>query len=185
MTEIQDALVWIDLEMSGLDVKKEHILEIACIITDGDLNIIGKSEDLIIHHSKEFLDGMNDWCKKTHTESGLTQAVLNSTLSMADAESKILSFIKKHVGQAGVAVLAGNSIHVDKQFLLKDMPSIPEYLHYRLVDVSTIKELCKRWFPMEFNEAPKKCNNHRALADIEESIEELRYYRKSIMKSVQ
>ena len=183
MSELSNQLVWIDLEMSGLDLKKDHILEIACIITNGDLEIVAKSEDLVINHPVELLDGMNDWCKNSHSLSGLSESVLKSTITLKDAEEKILSFIKQHVSQPGVAILAGNSIHVDKQFLLKDMPSIPAYLHYRLVDVSTVKELCSRWYPQEFSKAPKKTCSHRALADIEESIAELNYYRKAIMKN--
>ena len=177
---INKPLVWIDLEMSGLNLKTEHILEIACIITDADLNIIAESPNLIINHPQSLMDSMNDWCKKTHTESGLISSVLNSTVSMKDAETQILAFIKEHIPQEKIAILAGNSIHVDKQFLLKDMPLIVEHLHYRLLDVSTVKELCSRWYPEEFNAAAAKACTHRALDDIKESIAELQYYRSAI-----
>lgn len=178
----RNPLVWIDLEMSGLDLKKDFILEIACIVTTADLEILGRSREVVVKHSAELMNGMNDWCKEAHRKSGLTEAVLQSTVSMQEAEQEILAFIKQHVPQQGTAVMAGNSIHVDKQFLLKDMPSIPAYLHYRLVDVSTIKELCSRWYPEVFEIAPKKHSNHRALQDIEESIQELTFYRTQIMK---
>ena len=180
--ENQNLLVWIDLEMSGLDLTRDFILEIACIITTGQLEVLGKSEEIIIHHPQSLLDGMNDWCKQTHSKSGLTQQVLESVVSMEEAEDRILSFIKQYVPSKGTAVMAGNSIHVDKQFLPKDMPSIPAYLHYRLVDVSTVKELCARWYPDVFQQAPAKGASHRALKDIEESIQELAFYRQHIMK---
>jgi oligoribonuclease len=177
---IDKPLVWIDLEMSGLSLKTEYILEIACIITDAELNIIAESPNLIINHPQSLMDSMNDWCKKTHSESGLVSAVLSSKISMKDAENQILSFIKEHIPQEKIAILAGNSIHVDKQFLFKDMPSIVEHLHYRLLDVSTVKELCSRWYPEQFKCAPVKSCTHRALDDIKESISELKYYRSAI-----
>ncbi|KAJ3296929.1 Oligoribonuclease, mitochondrial [Rhizoclosmatium sp. JEL0117] len=181
-SQIKKPLVWIDLEMSGLDLKKDRILEIACIITDGDLNVVAESEDLIVRTDKALLDGMDEWCVQHHGQSGLTQSALTSPLSMQQVETQILDFIKLHIPQKNVGVLAGNSVHMDKEFLRKDMPSLLEHLHYRLVDVSTIKELMARWNPRVLAGAPKKKESHRALDDIRESIEELRYYRTAAFK---
>ncbi|KAI9342040.1 ribonuclease H-like domain-containing protein, partial [Obelidium mucronatum] len=149
---LKKPLVWIDLEMSGLDLRKDKILEIACIITDGDLNIIAESPDLIIRTDKGLLDSMDEWCVEHHGQQKQpnkkvrpTQAAIDSKLSMQDVESEILTFIKKHIPNRNVGVLAGNSVHMDKEFLRKDMPNLLAHLHYRLVDVSTIKELMARW----------------------------------------
>ncbi|KAJ3300069.1 Oligoribonuclease, mitochondrial [Borealophlyctis nickersoniae] len=168
--------------MTGLDLQKDHIIEIAAIVTDGDLNIKAEGPDLIIHQPKEVMDDMNDWCVQTHGQSGLTAAVIASTLSTSEAESQILSFIRQHIPTPRVAILAGNSIHVDKQFLQKEMPNLVDHLHYRIVDVSTVKELARRWYPTEYSEAPVKRNTHRALDDIRESIAELQYYRQAVFK---
>nr|CAG8675050.1 6527_t:CDS:2 [Entrophospora candida] len=149
----QDALVWIDCEMTGLDTDKDHIIEVAVLITDGDLNIIA--------------------------ESGLTSAVLSSSITTSEAASQILEFLKKHIPE-GTAPLAGNSVHADKMFLKKEMPQVIDYLHYRIIDVSSIKELCRRWYPIIFNNMPPKKLVHRALGDIKESIVELKYYRRYI-----
>ncbi|KAI8833120.1 ribonuclease H-like domain-containing protein [Chytriomyces cf. hyalinus JEL632] len=179
---VNKPLVWIDLEMSGLDLTKDRILEIAVIITDGDLNFIAESEDIIIQTEKSLLDGMDDWCTKHHGESGLTQSALESQISMQQAEHQILTFIKRHIPNQRVGLLAGNSVHMDKEFLRKDMPALLSHLHYRLVDVSTVKELLARWNPELLDKAPRKKMSHRALDDIRESIEELRYYKACAFK---
>ncbi|ORZ37064.1 ribonuclease H-like domain-containing protein, partial [Catenaria anguillulae PL171] len=175
-TPIFKPLVWIDCEMTGLDLKKDFIIEIACIITDGYLNIVAESDEIIIHQPQSVMDAMNAWCVEHHGQSGLTAAVLTSTVSMRDAEARILAFIEKHVPDRGLGVLAGNSVHADKQFLQKDMPRIVDHLSYRIVDVSTIKELAARWYPALFDKKPAKKLAHRALDDIRESIDELKWY---------
>ncbi|KAI8608519.1 ribonuclease H-like domain-containing protein [Chytriomyces sp. MP71] len=169
-------LVWIDLEMSGLNLQKDRILEIAVIVTDKDLNLVAESDDIIVQTDKALLDQMDEWCVKHHGESGLTQAAIDSKISMKEAEARILDFIKNHIPEERVGVLAGNSVHMDKEFLRKDMPSLLAHLHYRLVDVSTVKELMARWNPDLLAKAPAKKQTHRALDDIRESIEELKFY---------
>ncbi|XP_052794148.1 oligoribonuclease, mitochondrial-like isoform X2 [Mya arenaria] len=167
--------------MSGLDVNKEHILEMACLVTDQDLNIIAECEDLVIHQPPTVLDNMGEWCKEHHGKSGLTEAVRRSQISLMEAEDRMLRFVKEHT-LPGSAPLAGNSVHADRTFLVKYMPRFTQHLHYRIVDVSTVKELSRRWYPSEFSRAPKKKLSHRALDDIKESIEELNYYRQNIFK---
>ena len=176
-----DYIVWVDLEMSGLDIDKDHILEMACLITDKNLNIIAEGPEVVIKQPDEVLDGMGEWCQKTHTESGLVQSVKNSTISLKNAEDMMLEFIEKYC-PPGKCPLAGNSIHVDRIFLNKYMQRFNTFLHYRIVDVSSVKELCCRWYPTENSEKPYKKGNHRALEDIKASIEELQYYRKAIFK---
>ncbi|OBZ81664.1 putative oligoribonuclease [Choanephora cucurbitarum] len=175
---IKNPLVWIDCEMTGLDIEKDYLIEIAVLVTDSELNIVAKGPELIIHQPKEVMDNMNDWCIEHHGKSGLTKQVLESKVSIEEAEDKVYSFLKEHVPR-GVAPLAGNSVHEDKRFLLKEMPKVVDHLHYRIVDVSTIKELTKRWYPEVASGVVKKAG-HRALDDIVESIEELRYYRKHV-----
>jgi oligoribonuclease len=172
-------IVWVDLEMSGLDINKDVILEMACIVTDKDLNIVAESEDLIIKQDDSILNSMDEWCTKTHGSSGLTAAVKNSNISISQAEEQMTKFIQDYVPK-GVSPLAGNTIHMDKMFLNKYMPKFVNHLHYRLIDVSTIKELVKRWYPNE--KIFLKKNTHRALDDIRESIDELKFYRASIFK---
>jgi oligoribonuclease len=174
-------LVWIDMEMSGLDPDRERILEIAAIITDGDLEVVAEGPGLVVHQRDELLEGMDDWNKSHHGASGLVDRVRASEVSESEAEDLVLAFIAEHVGQRK-APLAGNSVHQDRRFLARYMPKIDEYLHYRHVDVSTIKELCGRWYPDAYRHRPEKKNVHRALDDIRESIEELRFYRTSIFK---
>ncbi|KAJ3307338.1 Oligoribonuclease, mitochondrial [Blyttiomyces sp. JEL0837] len=182
MASSPPSLVWIDLEMTGLDLAKDHIMEIACIITDGDLNVVEEGPDLIIHLDKPELDSMNEWCIEHHGKSGLTASCLASTRTLQSVEQEVLAFIKKHIPKANVGVLAGNSVHMDKEFLRKEMPDLLGHLHYRLVDVSTVKELVRRWSPEAYANAPIKLGKHRALDDILESIKELQYYRKSVFK---
>ncbi|XP_051971817.1 oligoribonuclease, mitochondrial-like [Xyrauchen texanus] len=174
-------MVWVDLEMTGLDIEKDEIIEMACIITDSDLNIIAEGPNLIINQPDKLLDSMSDWCKEHHGESGLTQAVRDSTITLQKAEYEFLSFIRQHT-PPGQCPLAGNSVHADKKFLDKYMPQFMRHLHYRIIDVSTIKELCRRWFPVEYKLAPQKKASHRALGDIQESIKELKFYRANVFK---
>uniref|UniRef100_A0A3Q3W2R3 Oligoribonuclease, mitochondrial n=1 Tax=Mola mola TaxID=94237 RepID=A0A3Q3W2R3_MOLML len=174
-------MVWVDLEMTGLDVEKDQIIEMACIITDLDLNILAEGPNLIINQPDKLLDGMSEWCKEHHGKSGLTQAVRNSKITLELAEYEFLSFVRKHT-PPGQCPLAGNSVHADKRFLDKYMPQFMYHLHYRIIDVSTIKELCRRWFPKEYEMVPHKKAIHRALDDIYESINELRFYKSNIFK---
>lgn len=173
-------LVWIDLEMTGLDPEKERIIEIATIVTDADLNILAEGPELVIHQPKSLLDAMDEWCVKHHGESGLTQRVLDSTVSDAEAEAQTIAFLEAWV-TPGKSPLAGNTIGQDRRFLVKYMPKLEAYVHYRNLDVSTLKELAKRWKP-GIVDGFKKQNSHRALDDIRESIEELRYYREHFIQ---
>lgn len=178
----QERLVWVDLEMTGLEIETCHIIEMACLVTDGELNLIAKGPNVIINQPDEILDNMNDWCKKQHGESGLIKAVQESKTSLQQCEMEMVSFIRQHT-PPGKCPLAGNSIHADKKFLEKYMPQFMKHLHYRIIDVSTIKELCRRWYPEDYARAPQKKAAHRALDDIEESIKELKFYRATIFKS--
>ncbi|XP_017291546.1 small fragment nuclease [Kryptolebias marmoratus] len=175
-------MVWVDLEMTGLDIERDQIIEMACIITDCELNIIAEGPNLIIKQPDELLDGMSDWCKDHHGKSGLTQAVRDSKITLEQAEYEFLSFVRQHT-PPGQCPLAGNSVHADKRFLDKYMPQFMYHLHYRIIDVSTIKELCRRWFPEEYKMGPRKNSTHRALEDIQESIKELQFYRANIFKA--
>ena len=180
----KDRLIWIDLEMTGLDVEKETILEIACIITEGNLNIVERGPNLIIHHEDEILNNMNAWCIEHHGKSGLTQAVKDSHISIQEAEEQVLEFVTRHTPH-GCCPLAGNSVGMDKRFLDKYMPRLAAHFHYRIIDVSTIKELCKRWYSGKNkleNRPPAKKLSHRALDDIEESIWELQFYKANVFK---
>lgn len=171
-------LVWIDLEMTGLELEQCTILEIATIITDSDLEVIAEGPDLVIHHDDEILDAMDEWNTKHHGQSGLTEAVKKSTLTLEEAEEQTLEFIQKYCKE-NTAPLCGNSIWQDRRFLGKYMPRLEGYLHYRIIDVSSIKEVVRRWYPTGVR-PPGKGQSHRALDDIRESIEELRYYRKNV-----
>ncbi len=175
-----DYLVWMDLEMTGLDPNVDTILEIATIITDGQLNTVAEGPNIVIYQPDAVLDVMGDWCKGHHGDSGLTAKVRASSISMLDAEQQSLEFIKTHVPE-GVSPLCGNSIHQDRRFLVPYMPRLEAYLHYRNIDVSTVKELTRRWYPNI--EAPKKAGEHLALADVRESIEELKFYREKVFSS--
>ena len=173
------ALVWIDLEMSGLDPDTCRVLEIATVVTDGDLSVLGEGPDLVIHQPAEVLDAMDDWNTKHHADSGLTQAVRESRISLEAAERQTLDFLSHHCAP-GKSPLCGNSIGQDRLFINKYMKDLAEYVHYRSIDVTSIKELSRRWYPKM--EPPAKKESHRALDDILESIEELRFYRQEIFK---
>jgi oligoribonuclease len=174
-------LVWIDMEMSGLEPDRERILEIAAVITDGDLELVAEGPEIVVHQPESVLEAMDEWNTSHHGASGLVARVRASSISEAEAEAQVVAFIAEHVGPRK-APLAGNSVHQDRRFLARYMPKIDEYLHYRIVDVSTIKELCGRWYPDAYRRRPEKKNVHRALDDIRESIEELRFYRTAIFK---
>uniref|UniRef100_A0A453BS63 Exonuclease domain-containing protein n=2 Tax=Aegilops tauschii subsp. strangulata TaxID=200361 RepID=A0A453BS63_AEGTS len=183
-SEYKMPLVWIDLEMTGLDIRKDRILEIACIITDGKLTKRIEGPDLVIRQSKECLDNMNEWCKTHHGASGLTEQVLQSDISECDAEKQVLDFVRRYIGSA-TPLIAGNSIYTDLLFLKEYMPQLAGIFPHVIVDVSSITALCIRWFPKERKQAPRKEKNHRALDDIRESIMELQYYKENIFKSRQ
>lgn len=172
-------LVWIDLEMTGLDPDQDHILEIATLITDKDLDLLAEGPTLIVHQPDSVLDAMNEWCVVHHGESGLTQKVRDSQVSLAQAEQETLAFVQQWVNE-GQSPLCGNSIWQDRRFLIKHMPRLDAYFHYRNIDVSTLKELAFRWRP-ELKLGFEKKGAHRALDDIKESIEELKYYRRNMM----
>jgi len=171
--------VWMDLEMTGLDPEIDAILEIATIITDKNLNILAEGPNLAIHHNKQVLGNMNEWCKKQHTASGLSGRVLTSGITLAQAEAETLTFIRPYAPVRTIP-LCGNSIHQDRRFLVRYMPQLEAHLHYRMVDVSTIKELAKRWYPGI--KPSVKQGLHLAMDDVRESILELRYYREQIFK---
>ncbi|XP_031558949.1 oligoribonuclease, mitochondrial-like [Actinia tenebrosa] len=177
----RDNLVWVDLEMTGLDPDTCHIIEMSCLITDADLNIIAEAPNVVIHQSDEVLNEMGEWCKKHHEKSGLTAAVKASNITLKRAEEIMVDFVKRYVPPHDCP-LAGNSVHEDRRFLKKYMPTFMDHLHYRIVDVSSIKELCRRWHPKIYKEAPRKALNHRAPDDIKESIRELQYYKKTVFK---
>ena len=177
--EKKSNLIWIDLEMTGLTPETDQILEIATIVTDKDLNVLAEGPSLVIHQSDAVLDGMDEWCTTHHGESGLTEKVRNSSISVAQAEAETLAFVEQWV-EPGCSPLCGNSIWQDRRFLIRYMPALDNFCHYRNIDVSTLKELAARWRPELLN-GVKKAGSHRALDDIKESIAELAYYRDSFM----
>jgi oligoribonuclease len=174
-----DHLVWIDCEMTGLDLGKDALIEIAALVTDGNLKVLGDGVDVVIHAEDAVLDGMPDVVRVMHAKSGLTEEVRRSTVSMADAERQVLDYVRRYVPDPRSAPLAGNSIATDRGFIARDMPTLDTHLHYRMVDVSSIKELCRRWYPRIYYAQPEKGLAHRALADVQESIRELEYYRRT------
>ncbi|RKP39609.1 REX2, RNA exonuclease 2 [Dimargaris cristalligena] len=175
-------ILWIDCEMTGLDSKKDKIIEVAAIVTDEDLNILEEGPSLVINQPKALLDSMDNWCTEQHGKTGLTRSVLESQVTTAQAERALLKFTKRHFRTPRVALLGGNSVHADRLFLAQEMPKLIGHLHYRLVDVSSVAELCRRWYPDESQAMPKKKATHRALDDIKESIEQLRYLRQNYFK---
>ena len=169
--------MWIDCEMTGLDLGKDALIEIAVLVTDSELNIIDDGVDVVIHAEDAVLDDMPDVVRDMHASSGLTEAVRKSKVSLADAEKQVLDYVRRHIPDARTAPLCGNSIATDRGFIARDMPALDAHLHYRMIDVSSIKELCRRWYPRVYYAQPDKGLAHRALADIRESIRELIYYR--------
>ncbi len=176
---MRDELVWIDCEMTGLDLRSDKLIEIAALVTDAELNVLGDGIDVVIHADDAALGSMVEVVTAMHTKSGLIDEVRAATLDVATAEAMVLDYIKTHVKTAKVAPLCGNSIATDRGFIARDMPALDSYLHYRMIDVSSIKELCRRWYPRIYFGQPDKGLAHRALADIHESIRELKYYRQT------
>lgn len=175
-----DVLVWIDMEMTGLDPARERIIELAVILTDGKLVELATGPELVLHQPDEVLAAMDDWNKSHHGASGLVDRVKASTITEADAEAQTMAFLAAHVPAKERPVLAGNSIHQDRRFVRRYMPLLEKRLHYRMVDVSTVKELARRWYPEVVAKQPAKKETHRALDDIRESIEELRFYKQHV-----
>ncbi|SFW71116.1 oligoribonuclease [Amycolatopsis australiensis] len=174
-----DRLVWIDCEMTGLDLGKDALIEIAALVTDAELTVLGEGVDIVIHADEEKLGGMPEVVREMHAHSGLTEEVRRSTVTLEEAERRVLEYIREHVPEPGTAPLAGNSIGTDRGFIARDMPALDAHLHYRMVDVSSVKELVRRWYPRIYYAKPEKGLAHRALADIRESIGELDYYRRT------
>ncbi|WP_250000909.1 oligoribonuclease [Actinoplanes sp. M2I2] len=177
---VADHLVWIDCEMTGLDLGKDKLIEVAALVTDADLNVLGEGIDLVIHADDAALDAMPPVVRDMHAKSGLTDEVRRSAVTMAEAEEAVLAYVQQFVPNPRTAPLCGNSIATDRGFLARDMPALDSFLHYRMIDVSSIKELCRRWYPRVYFGQPAKGLAHRALADIRESIRELEYYRRAI-----
>lgn len=176
---MSDRLVWIDCEMTGLDLGADALVEVAALVTDFELNVLGEGVDVIVKPSQEALDQMVEFVRNMHETSGLLGELAGGT-TLAEAEEQVLAYIKEHCPDGSRPPLAGNTVATDRSFLARDMPDLESFLHYRIVDVSSIKELSRRWYPRAYFAAPTKRGNHRALADIQESIEELRYYREAV-----
>ena len=176
---MNDRLVWIDCEMTGLDLGADALIEVAALVTDFELNVLGEGVDLIVKPPAEALEQMGDFVRDMHTASGLL-AELEHGISLAEAEEQVLAYVREHCADGSRPPLAGNTVATDRAFLARDMPDLESFLHYRIIDVSSIKELSRRWYPRAYFQSPQKRGNHRALADIGESIEELRYYREAV-----
>jgi oligoribonuclease len=176
---VSERLVWIDCEMTGLDYVADALIEVAALVTDFDLNVLGEGIDLVVKPPAEALENMSDFVRSMHEKSGLLDQ-LESGITLAEAEQQVLAYVKDQCGEQSRPPLAGNSVATDRTFLARDMPTLEAFLHYRNVDVSSIKELSRRWYPRAYFQSPAKRGNHRALADNQESSEELRYYREAI-----
>jgi len=176
---VSERLVWIDCEMTGLDVGTDLLVEVAALVTDSDLNVLGEGVDVVVGATAEQLERMPDVVREMHAASGLTEEVLRSTVTLQEAEEQVLAYLRQHV-EPGKAPLCGNSIATDRGFIARDMPELDRFLHYRMVDVSSVKELARRWYPRAYFQSPKKNGGHRALADITESVRELAYYRATV-----
>lgn len=176
---MNDRLVWIDCEMTGLDISTDALVEVAVLVTDFELNVLGAGVDLIVKPSAEALAGMGDFVREMHRSSGLLDE-LEHGLTLAEVEDQVIGYLNEHCPAGSRPPLAGNTVATDRMFIARDLPGVDALLHYRIVDVSSIKELARRWFPRAYFAAPTKQGNHRALADIQESIEELRYYRDAV-----
>jgi oligoribonuclease len=177
--KVNDRLVWIDCEMTGLDIERDALIEIACLVTDAELNVLDDGVDLVIKPPAEALAGMAEVVREMHTTSGLL-AELAGGIPVPEAQELVLDYVRGHVREANKAPLCGNSIATDRWFIARDMPELDAYLHYRMVDVSSIKELVRRWYPRTYFSSPAKHGGHRALADIKESVQELRYYQAAV-----
>jgi oligoribonuclease len=177
---VADLLVWVDCEMTGLDLGKDALIEVAALVTDADLTVLGDGVDVVIHADEAALAGMPEVVREMHERSGLTEQARASSVTLADAEDMIMDYLTAHVPDPRTAPLCGNSIATDRGFIARDMPRLDAHLHYRMVDVSSVKELCRRWYPRVYFGQPAKGLAHRALADIQESIRELRFYRRTI-----
>ncbi|MEV0645335.1 oligoribonuclease [Phytomonospora sp. NPDC050363] len=175
-----DLLVWIDCEMTGLDLAGDALIEVAALVTDPDLNVLGEGVDIVIHAGDEQLDNMLPVVRDMHAKSGLTEEVRASKVTVAEAERLVLDYIREWVPDPRTAPLCGNSIATDRGFIARDMPALHEHLHYRMIDVSSVKELTRRWYPRVYFSQPQKGLAHRALADIRDSIKELEYYRRAV-----
>ena len=175
-----DKLVWIDCEMTGLHPEKDALVEVAVLVTDPELNVLGDGVDVVIRPPQEALDQMDPFVRDMHTSSGLLEQLADG-VTLDEASDRVMQYIREHCPEQGKALLAGNSVGQDKAFLARYMPAVTDHLHYRIVDVSTVKELARRWYPRAYYQSPEKTGNHRALGDIEDSIRELRYYREAIM----
>lgn len=176
---ISDRIIWIDCEMTGLSIQADALIEVAALVTDFELNVLGDGVDVVIKPPAESLDQMDEFVRDMHTTSGLL-AELDGGVSMEEAQAMVLDYVRTHVPEPRKAPLGGNSVATDRAFLTRDMPELEGHLHYRIIDVSSIKELSRRWYPRVYFNAPKKSGGHRALADIKESIAELRYYRAAV-----
>lgn len=176
-----DLLVWVDCEMTGLDLAKDALLEVAALVTDADLTVLGDGIDVVIHADEPALAAMPEVVRDMHDRSGLTEAARQSTVTLAQAQEQVMEYITSLVPRPRTAPLCGNSIATDRGFLTRDMPLLDAYLHYRMIDVSSVKELCRRWYPRTYYSQPTKGLAHRALADIRESLRELEYYRRTIL----
>jgi len=176
---MNDRMVWIDCEMTGLSLTDDALIEVAALVTDSELNVLGEGVDIVIRPPDAALETMPEVVRQMHTASGLLDELAGGT-TLADAEERVLDYIREHVKEPGKAPLCGNSVGTDRGFLARDMPSLESYLHYRIVDVSSVKELARRWYPRAYFNSPEKNGNHRALADIRDSITELRYYRDAV-----
>jgi oligoribonuclease len=177
-----DRLVWLDLEMTGLDLDRHRIVEIAVLVTDSQLEALDDGIDIVVHQPVEVLAAMDDFVRSMHTKSALLTEIEASMVTLDAAGRNALAYVRGHVGEAGVAPLCGNSIGIDRRFLDRYLPDLDRYVHYRSVDVSSLKELCRRWYPEIYKHRPGKAEAHRALADIRESIAELRYYREHMLR---
>ena len=177
---MSDRLVWIDCEMTGLDLGSDLLVEVAALVTDSELNVLGEGVDVVIGATAEQLERMPPVVREMHAASGLTDEVLASTVTLREAEELVLAYVREHVPDVRKAPLCGNSIGTDRGFLVRDMGELDAHLHYRMVDVSSVKELARRWYPRAYYNAPKKGGGHRALADVLESVQELRYYRAAV-----
>jgi len=180
VSERDDKLVWIDCEMTGLELNRDALIEIAVLVTDADLNVIDDGLDVVIGCADDVLDTMVPFVQEMHHTSGLTEQVRRSKVTLGEAERRVLDYVKHFVPEAGTAPLCGNSIATDRGFIARDMPDLDAHLHYRMIDVSSIKELARRWYPRVYFSQPPKGLAHRALADIYESVQELRYYRSTV-----